>query len=57
MFLVETLRDAANIAAGALMFGQFLGDSAFSTALAVVGLAVWSCLIGFALLLTEGAVS
>jgi hypothetical protein len=57
VFVAETLRDVANIAAGALVFGQFLGDSAFSSALAVVGLGVWACLIGFALLRTEGAVS
>jgi hypothetical protein len=42
------LRDVANIAAGALVFGQFLGDSAFSTALAVLGLAVWACLNRYA---------
>jgi hypothetical protein len=40
VFLAETLRDVTNIAAGALVFGQFLGDSAFSTALAVPGLGV-----------------
>jgi hypothetical protein len=28
--LAETVRDIANIAAGAMVFGQFLADQAFS---------------------------
>ena len=39
--LAETLRDIANIAAGAMVFGQFLADHAFSPWLAVGGVAIW----------------
>ena len=47
--LAETFRDIANIAAGAMVFGQFLGERAFSPALALLGVAVWACLVLFAL--------
>ena len=33
----ETLRDIANVAGGAMMFGSFLSDRPFSLATAVVG--------------------
>ena len=38
--LADKLPDAANLALGALVFGQFLSP-AFSTTLGLVGLAVW----------------
>jgi len=47
--LAETLRDVANIAVGAMVFGQFLGAQAFSPWLALLGVVVWSCLVVFAL--------
>lgn len=50
--LAETLRDIANIAAGAMVFGQFLADEVFSPRLAVEGLAVWGVLVVSSLLLT-----
>jgi hypothetical protein len=47
-FVAEGLRDAANVAAGALVFGQFLGDAAFSVLTASFGAAVWMALVLFA---------
>lgn len=35
--LVDKLPDAANLALGALVFGQVLGDDAFSIGIAVLG--------------------
>jgi hypothetical protein len=42
--LADKALDAANIAAGALVFGQALGERSFSIPLALLGLSVW---IGF----------
>jgi hypothetical protein len=39
--LVDKLPDAANVAAGALVFGQTLSDRRFSVTLAVVGFFLW----------------
>ena len=52
--LVEKLPDIANVAAGALVFGQFLGDRGYSLVLALYGVATWSALTGFTLLLAKG---
>ena len=49
--LAETSRDVANIAAGAMVFGQFLGERAFSVSVALRGVVVWICLVGFAVAL------
>ena len=49
--LVEKLPDIANVAVGALVFGQFLGDRPYSPALALYGVGIWSALMGFVLLL------
>jgi len=43
--LAETLRDIANLAAGAMVFGQFLADAMFSTGVALGGVAVWIVLV------------
>ena len=51
--LIEKLPDIANVAAGALVFGQFLGDRPSSPALALYGVGIWSALMGFALLLAN----
>ncbi len=45
----ETLRDIANVAAGAMVFGQFLSERAFSPWQALVGVAVWGTLVAAAL--------
>jgi hypothetical protein len=49
VLLAETLRDVANIAAGAMVFGQFLGERTFSPSIAAPGFTVWACLVVFAL--------
>jgi hypothetical protein len=49
--LVEGLRDAANVAAGALIFGQALSDRPFSSTLAALGIFTWLALLTFATVL------
>lgn len=46
--LVETIRDAANVAAGALVFGQALSERSYSSTLAIVGICTWVGLLAFA---------
>lgn len=40
--LADKLSDVANLAAGALIFGQFLSERLFSLPLAVFGVGIWS---------------
>jgi hypothetical protein len=47
VLLAETSRDIANIAAGAMVFGQFLGERPFSRSIALTGVVVWICLVIF----------
>jgi len=49
--LAETLRDIANIAAGAMVFGQFLGSETFSAWIAVFGIGLWGAFVGLATVL------
>ena len=51
--LGETLRELANLAAGALILGQFVGEQRLSTRSVLAGIAVWLALVGLALLLME----
>ena len=51
--LVDKLSDVANLAAGAMVFGQFLADQRFSLGIAGVGLVVWGLLMGAALTLAR----
>jgi hypothetical protein len=55
--LIDKLPDAANVAAGALLFGQFLSERPYSIPLAGAGLAIWLTLVGLSFLLggKEGA--
>ena len=53
VLLAETVRDIANIAAGAMVFGQFLAIETFSLWIAVGGMAVWVALVGWAIGLTR----
>lgn len=53
--LIDKLPDAANLALGALVFGQFLQDRPFSRLIAAVGLCIWLALLGYALLLGQEA--
>jgi hypothetical protein len=39
--LADKLFDAGNVAAGGMVFGQFVANRPFSVFLAVVGLAIW----------------
>jgi hypothetical protein len=47
----DKLLDLANIAAGGMIFGQFLGDQPFSPGVAAFGLAWWLFLVANALAL------
>ena len=49
--LMDKLPDAANLALGALVFGQFLQGRPFSRLLAAAGVAVWFGLLAWAMLL------
>ena len=55
MLLAETLRDIANIAAGAMVFGQFIGSQTLSYSIAAFGMGVWVALATFAMVLAGGA--
>ena len=50
----EKLADAANLAVGALVFGQALTDR-FSLLLALLGLMLWACLMIWGAVLVGGA--
>ena len=52
VLLAETIRDIANIAAGAMVFGQFLADATFFPRIAIAGMAVWLVLVTCAVLLS-----
>ena len=54
MLLAETLRDIANIAAGAMVFGQFIGSQTLSYSIAAFGMGVWVALVTFAIILAGG---
>jgi hypothetical protein len=43
--LIDKVPDAANLAAGALVFGQSLGEQRFSLVLALIGVSVWVILM------------
>jgi hypothetical protein len=49
--LIDKLPDAANIALGGLVFGQFLGDRPFSVGVAVLGIVTWAAFLGGAFVL------
>ena len=49
VLLAETLRDVANLAAGAMLFGQLLTERPFSLSLGILGVALWGCLVAFAM--------
>ncbi len=48
--LVDKLPDVANVAAGALVFGQFLSDRTFSVRMAALGITVWAALLACSIL-------
>ena len=49
--LTDKVPDVANLAVGALFFGQFLGDRPFSPTLALYGLGSWAVLFAWAVML------
>ena len=49
--LMDKVPDFANLAVGALLFGQFLGDRPFSLSLALCGLGSWAVLFAWAVVL------
>jgi len=51
--LVDKVPDIANVAAGALLFGEFLGGQRFSFLLAVSGAMIWAALMGWSLFLAR----
>ena len=51
--LADKLPDAANLALGALFFGQFLSDRPFSGALALSGSVAWLVLMISAIMLVR----
>ena len=55
--LLDKVPDIANLAIGALVFGQFLSDSMYSVELAAVGLTIWALLMTFAAIVAGGAES
>ena len=55
--LAETVRDIANIAAGAMVFGQFLGSQMFSLWIAVGGVTLWIALVAWAIALAQETTS
>ncbi len=52
--LVQVFPAVANLAAGAMVFGQFLRQQAFSTGLAVTGIAFWLVFVGMAVVVAGG---
>lgn len=51
--LTDKLPDVANLAAGALIFGQFIGDRAFSLRVALLGLVLWCFLMACSLFIAK----
>jgi hypothetical protein len=49
--LSDTVRDLANLAAAALVLGQFVGERPFSLPLMLMGTAAWIVLVVFGLIL------
>ena len=51
--LVAHLPELANVAAGSLLFGQFLSDRPYSVGLALLGVAAWFALMGIVFLFAD----
>ena len=49
--LIDKLPDAANLALGALVFGQFLGERPFSLGTGFLGVGTWALLLAYAFVL------
>lgn len=53
--LADKLPDAANLALGALVFGQVFGERPYSVGLATLGLAPWLAIMMYAAVVAAGA--
>ncbi len=53
LLLAEKLLDGANIAVGAMVFGQFVAEREFSVPVAALGLLLWIALVGSAIRLSK----
>jgi hypothetical protein len=51
--LADKVPDVANVAAGAMVFGQFLEGQRFSWLMATFGLAIWLVLVAWSLFLAR----
>lgn len=51
--LVDKVPDLANLAVGALFFGQFLGDRPFSFTVALCGVGMWGMLIAWTIVIAS----
>jgi hypothetical protein len=51
--LVDKVPDAANVAAGAMLFGQFLSDRPFSVLSGVSGLSLWILMMAWTIALAR----
>lgn len=49
--VADKVFDAANIAAGGMIFGQFLSERPFSPLLALIGLSIWSVFFAVSIVL------
>ena len=52
--LVQAFPALAHVAAGGLVFGQFVRERPFSARLALVGFVLWIALVGLALVVAKG---
>ena len=53
--LSETLRELANLAVGALVLGQFVGNEPSTWWLTFAGMLLWLIIVAWALVLEKGA--
>jgi hypothetical protein len=53
MLLSEKIADTANVAAAGMVFGQVVGGQRFSTAIAVIGTALWAGMLACSVLLAR----
>jgi hypothetical protein len=56
-WLADKLLDAANLAAGGLVFGQFVTGSSFSASVALLGVMSWAILTGVGIWIARGKTS
>lgn len=55
--LADKLLDAANLAMGGLVFGQFVTGLSFSVPMALLGIVFWTVLTGAGIAITRGKTS